>query len=111
MVVVLGAPTAKARNQKTTDLFDRGFAMSGGSDSLESQPSGSGAAPNMRADVCLHRSSAAIAAEDDGVSTPALTAGSAGAAMPANPLAALFAPVALTLKVAGKELFRSLPGV
>jgi uncharacterized protein len=48
---------------------------------------------------------------DDGVSTPALTAGSAGAAMPANPLAALFAPVALTLKVAGKELFRSLPGV
>ncbi|MGH6796879.1 MAG: D-alanyl-D-alanine carboxypeptidase family protein, partial [Roseiarcus sp.] len=38
IVVVLGAPTAKARNQEAADLFDRGFAMSGGSGSLESLP-------------------------------------------------------------------------
>ena len=30
IVVVLGAPTARSRNQEAADLFDRGFAMSGG---------------------------------------------------------------------------------
>ena len=30
IVVVLGAPTAKSRNQEAADLFDRGFAMNGG---------------------------------------------------------------------------------
>ena len=59
IVVVLGAPTARSRNQEAADLFDRGFAMGGGSGSLESLPSGSGPAPNMRADVCLHRNAAA----------------------------------------------------
>ena len=38
IVVVLGAPTARSRNQEAADLFDRGFAMSGGSGSLESLP-------------------------------------------------------------------------
>ena len=71
IVVVLGAPRARARNQEAADLFDRGFASGGGDGSLESLPSGSGAAPNMRADVCLHRSAAALAAaEDDGVRRP-----------------------------------------
>ena len=58
IVVVLGAPTARSRNQEAADLFDRGFAMGGGGGSLESLPTGSGPAPNMRADVCLHRSAA-----------------------------------------------------
>ena len=58
IVVVLGAPTARSRNQEAADLFDRGFAGGGGSGSPESLPSGSGPAPNMRADVCLHRSAA-----------------------------------------------------
>ena len=35
IVVVLGSPTAKLRNQEAADLFDRGFAMGGGSGSLE----------------------------------------------------------------------------
>jgi D-alanyl-D-alanine carboxypeptidase len=99
IVVVLGAPTAKARNQEAADLFDRGFAIGGGNGSLESLPSGSGAAPNMRADVCLHRRAAAIAAaEDDGVLEQALAAGGSagrGAALP-NPFAALFTPIAHT---------------
>src|SRR5271154_5027132 len=66
IVVVLGSPTAKIRNQEAADLFDRGFAMSGGSGSLDSLPdSGSRVAPNSN--VCLHRSAAAIAlAEEEG---------------------------------------------
>src|SRR3984957_17567438 len=62
IVVVLGAPSARTRNQEAADLFDRGFAAGGGSGSPESLPSGSGAARNMRADVCLHRKAAALAA-------------------------------------------------
>ena len=94
IVVVLGAPTAKSRNQEAADLFDRGFAMGGGGGSLESLPSGSGSAPNMRADVCLHRNAALIAAaEEEAIGDPSQAAGSAGrgAAFP-NPLAALLVP-------------------
>ena len=91
IVVVLGAPTARTRNQEAADLFDRGFAMSGGNGSPESLPSGSGPAPNMRSDVCLHRNAALIAAaEEEGVGGPSVGSG----AIPANPLTALFAPVA-----------------
>jgi D-alanyl-D-alanine carboxypeptidase len=94
IVVVLGAPRARVRNQEAADLFDRGFAMGGGAGSLESLPSGSGAAPNMRADVCLHRSVAALAAaEEDGI--PDQAQASAGAGMLPGPLSALFAPVAV----------------
>jgi D-alanyl-D-alanine carboxypeptidase len=96
IVVVLGAPTAKSRNQEAADLFDRGFAMSGGVGSLESLPSGSGPAPNMRADVCLRRNAAAIAAaEDEGAAEPIQSAGSAGrgGGVFPNPFAALLAPV------------------
>ena len=72
IVVVLGAPSARTRNQEAADLFDRGFASGGGSGSLELLPSGSGPAPNMRADVCLHRNAAALAAaEDDGIADQA----------------------------------------
>jgi D-alanyl-D-alanine carboxypeptidase len=97
IVVVLGAPSARSRNQEAADLFDRGFASGGGGSSLESLPSGSGAAPNMRADVCLHRNAAALAAaEDDGIAQQAeAAAGSAGRGMLPTPLAALFAPVAV----------------
>ena len=35
IVVVLGYPTARSRNQEAADLFDRGFAMSGGIGSLD----------------------------------------------------------------------------
>jgi len=66
ITVVLGAPSPKLRNQEAADLFDRGFAMSGGSDTLESLPApSSSAAPNMRVDVCLHRSAAVIAAAEE----------------------------------------------
>jgi D-alanyl-D-alanine carboxypeptidase len=93
IVVVLGAPTAKSRNQEAADLFDRGFAMGGGSGSLESLPSSGSGAPNMRANVCLRRNAAAIAREDEGVAEPVQTAAPAGrAASFPNPFAALLTP-------------------
>src|SRR5271166_994449 len=73
IVVVLGAPTSRLRNQEAADLFDRGFAMGDGSETLDAlpPPSGSNAAPNMRANVCLHRSAAVIAAaEEEGAGDP-----------------------------------------
>jgi D-alanyl-D-alanine carboxypeptidase len=93
IVVVLGAPSARSRNQEAADLFDRGFAAGGGSGSPESLPPSSGAARNMRADVCLRRNAAALAAaEDDGASDQ--NQGSAGGIIP-TPLVALFsAPAA-----------------
>jgi D-alanyl-D-alanine carboxypeptidase len=95
IVVVLGAPSARSRNQEAADLFDRGFASGGNNGSLESLPPGAGAAPNMRADVCLHRNAAAIAAaEDDGIAQQAeAAAGSGGrAGLLPGPLAALLTP-------------------
>jgi D-alanyl-D-alanine carboxypeptidase len=98
IVVVLGAPSARSRNQEAADLFDRGFAIGGGNGSLESLPSGSGA-PDPHANVCLHRNAAALAAaaEDDSIAQQAeAAAGSAGrnGVIP-TPLVALFAPVAV----------------
>ncbi len=95
IVVVLGAPTARSRNQEAADLFDRGFAMGGGGASLESLPTGSGPAPNMRAEICLHRNAAAIAAiEDEGIFAPAQgAAGLAGGGMLPLPFAALLTPI------------------
>ncbi len=67
IVVVLGAPSAKLRTQEAADLFDRGFAMSGGLGTLDSLPPAGGGPKNMRADVCLHRNAAAIAAAEEEV--------------------------------------------
>jgi D-alanyl-D-alanine carboxypeptidase len=97
IVVVLGYPTSRSRNQEAADLFDRGFAMSGGIGSLDALPSGAGVAPDPRANVCLHRNAAALAAAEDAGSATSNTgdAGPAGAgrgAMANNPLAALLAP-------------------
>jgi D-alanyl-D-alanine carboxypeptidase len=104
IVVVLGAPRAKTRNQEAADLFDRGFAMGGGNGSLESLPSGSGAARNMRADVCLHRSTAAlVAAEDDGGADQA-QASAGGVGMLPTPLAALFAPAAAHTELSNERI-------
>ena len=112
IVVVLGAPTARVRNQEAADLFDRGFAGGGGGGSLESLPSGSGAPPNMRADVCLHRSAALIAAaEDAGVAEPGEAAvGSVGrGGMLPTPLAALLTPIAHTELPDGRIRFDPVP--
>jgi D-alanyl-D-alanine carboxypeptidase len=95
IVVVLGAPSARTRNQEAADLFDRGFAAGGGAGSPESLPSGSGAARNMRADVCLHRNAAALAAAEDDGSSEQTQQGLAGGIIP-TPLVALFSAPAVT---------------
>jgi D-alanyl-D-alanine carboxypeptidase len=108
IVVVLGAPTAKSRNQEAANLFDRGFPMGGGAGSLESLPSGSGPAPDMRADVCLHRNAALIAAaEEEGEGDPSQATGSpaAGGASFPNPLAVLVTQVAHTELPSGRIHF------
>src|SRR5580693_6197865 len=95
IVVVLGAPSARSRNQEAADLFDRGFAGGGGNNgSLESLPSGSGA-PDPHANVCRHRNAAALAAaaEDDSLSDPTQQGSAGPAGILATPLGALFAPV------------------
>jgi D-alanyl-D-alanine carboxypeptidase len=107
IVVVLGAPSARSRNQEAADLFDRGFATDGGSGSLESLPSGSGA-PDPHANVCLHRNAAALAAaaEDDSIAQQAeAAAGSAGrnGVIP-TPLVALFAPVAVHTELTNERI-------
>jgi D-alanyl-D-alanine carboxypeptidase len=110
IVVVLGAPTAKSRNQEAADLFDRGFAMGGGNGSLESLPSSGSAAP-QRSDACLRHSAAAIAAaEDEGVAEP-IQAASAGRGIgfPPNPIAALLTPVAATHTQLSDEKIRFDP--
>jgi D-alanyl-D-alanine carboxypeptidase len=105
IVVVLGAPTPRTRNQEAADLFDRGFAMGGGAGSLESMPSGSGA-PDPHSNVCLHRNAVALAAaaEDDDIQAQA----AAGSGLP-TPLAALFAPVAHTVLPDGRIRFDPVP--
>ena len=95
IVVVLGAPSARTRNQEAADLFDRGFAEGGGSGgSLESLPPGSGA-PDPNANVCRHRNAAALAAaaEDEGIADQAQAATGAVGLFP-NPFAA-FVPSAI----------------
>ena len=111
IVVVLGAPTAKSRNQEAADLFDRGFAMGGGNGSLESLPSSGSGPPNMRADVCLRRNAAAIAAAEDGdFAEPTQAAASAGRGAPfPNPFAALLTPVARTVLTDERIRFDPVP--
>jgi D-alanyl-D-alanine carboxypeptidase len=111
IVVVLGAPTAKSRNQEAADLFDRGFAMGGGS-GLESLPSSGSTAP-QRSDACLHRNAATIAAaEDEGVAEPiqaAAPAAGRGIGFPPNPIAVLLTPVAATHTQLSDEKIRFDP--
>jgi D-alanyl-D-alanine carboxypeptidase len=104
IVVVLGAPRAKTRNQEAADLFDRGFASGGNVGSLESLPSGSGAARNMRADVCLHRNAAALAAAEDDGGADQAQASAGGVGMLPTPLVALFAPVAVHTELTNERI-------
>ncbi len=75
ITVVLGAASAKLRNQEAADLFDRGFATGAESGTLDSLPSTGGGPPDTRSNVCLHRSAAAAvaAAEEQNMAELELT--------------------------------------
>src|SRR5271170_3970448 len=63
IVVVMGAPSPRQRNLMASELFDRGFAESGGGVALESLPTSSVAAPpDMRAEICSRRNRLAVVA-------------------------------------------------
>jgi len=65
IAVVLGAPSARLRNQEAADLLDRGFAMGGGGSGSIEQLAFVGGTPTARSNVCLRRSAAAVAAEEE----------------------------------------------
>ena len=63
IVVVMGSPSPRQRNLMASELFDRGFAESGGGVPLESLPTSSIAAPpDMRAEICSRRNRLAVVA-------------------------------------------------
>src|SRR5271156_6640997 len=63
IVVVMGSPSPRQRNLMASELFDRGFAVSGGGVALESLPTSSVAAPpDMRAEICSRRNRLAVVA-------------------------------------------------
>ncbi len=63
IVVVMGSPSPRQRNLMASELFDRGFAQSGGGVPLESLPTSSIAAPpDMRAEICSRRNRLAVVA-------------------------------------------------
>jgi D-alanyl-D-alanine carboxypeptidase len=94
IVVVMGSPSTRERNLEAAELFDRGFAQSGGGVALESLPASSVTAPrDMRDEICSRRNRAAMlaaAAEEERVfAAPAVAAvGLTGRGMPAAAAAA-----------------------
>jgi len=63
IVVVMGSPSPRERNMEASQLFDRGFAQSGGGVALETLPASSVASPpDMRGQVCSRRNRLAVAA-------------------------------------------------
>src|SRR5271170_500429 len=63
IVVVMGSPSPRQRNLMASELFDRGFAQSGGGVPLETLPTSSiTAPPDMRAEICSRRNHLAVVA-------------------------------------------------
>ena len=87
IVVVMGSPSPRQRNLMASELFDRGFAESGGGVALESLPTSSVAAPpDMRAEICSRRNRLAVVAamaEEERI----FAAGGAAAGAAPTPLA------------------------
>jgi D-alanyl-D-alanine carboxypeptidase len=66
IVVVLGDPSARKRTAHAANLFDRAFAAGQWGESAVELPSQAGPPPDMRGEICLHRTPAAqLAAETE----------------------------------------------
>lgn len=69
IVVALGDPSARKRTAHVANLFDRAFAAGQWGESANELPSQGGAPPDMRGEICLHRTPAAqLAAESEDAS-------------------------------------------
>jgi D-alanyl-D-alanine carboxypeptidase len=61
IVVVMGYPSPRERNMEASELFDRGFAQTGGGVALDSLATSSVAAPpDMRGQICSRRNRGAV---------------------------------------------------
>ena len=118
IVVVMGSPSTRERNLEAAELFDRGFAQSGGGVALESLPASSVTAPrDMRDEICSRRNRAAMlaaAAEEERVFTaPAVAAtGPAGRGVPsatAAPAPAVAAAAVTPTLLAERVHFEPIP--
>jgi D-alanyl-D-alanine carboxypeptidase len=80
IVVVFGSPSARERNLEAAQLFDRGFAQSGGGPALDGLPRSAQTAPqDQRGEICSRRNRAAIAAAEEEVfGAPAVVSTPAG---------------------------------
>jgi D-alanyl-D-alanine carboxypeptidase len=118
IVVVMGSPSTRQRNLEAAELFDRGFAQSGGGVALDSLPTSSVAAPrDMRDEICSRRNRAAMlaaAAEEERVFTaPAVAAaglnGRGMTASAATPAPAVAAVVVTPTLLAERVRFEPIP--
>jgi D-alanyl-D-alanine carboxypeptidase len=114
----MGSPSTRQRNLEAAELFDRGFAQSGGGVALDSLPTSSVAAPrDMRDQICSRRNRAAMlaaAAEEERVFTaPAVAAaGLTGRGLPAAtaaPATAVAAAAVMPTLLAERVHFEPIP--
>jgi D-alanyl-D-alanine carboxypeptidase len=79
IVVVLGSPSTRQRNEEAEQLFDRGFASTGGGPKLdELAMSPTTQAPDMHGAVCSRRGRIQMVAEEEDFVAPAAEAAPAG---------------------------------
>jgi D-alanyl-D-alanine carboxypeptidase len=101
IVVVLGDPSARRRTAHAANLFDHAFAAGQLGASATDLPTQAGAPPDMRGEICVHRSKAALlAAETDETNAP-VSAGDGSAPQPSNGeiIAALPRPIYQPIEV------------
>jgi D-alanyl-D-alanine carboxypeptidase len=86
IVVVMGDASARQRTARAADLFDRAFSSSQLGDFAANLPSVAGGPPDMKSEVCVRRSKAALLeAESEDLSVPINTpAGPVAAPQPGN---------------------------
>ena len=92
IVVILGAPSPRTRNDEAAMLFDRGFEMSPAGPKLDALPASSVTAPpDMRNEICRGQGRAQMAAMQEEFVSSAMAQSSSALASEHNPLAMLAA--------------------
>jgi D-alanyl-D-alanine carboxypeptidase len=84
IVVVLGDPSARKRTAHAANLFDHAFAAGQFGDSASELPSQAGVPPDMRAEICVHRSKVAQLEAESEESSGAIQTPEGSAPQPNN---------------------------